>query len=243
MFCICMLCAVGIVGGLGAASHLEKFAIKDVSVTGVQKLPADALAASIGGVINSEDSWIFSRKNMFLYPRAAIKETLAAEFPRIKNVSVARQSLLAQAVVVTIKEREPFAKWCSMDCLVMDASGFIFATSSDETPKTSYTFQGGLLPNTDIIGQTFLRGRLAEIITLLDSLAAAGFAPQGISIETDRDFTITLEKGPELRASFESDPSDIIRNLQTALEADGMKEKFPSLQYIDLRFGNRVYYK
>lgn len=269
VFCICILCAAGIVGGLGAASHLEKFAIKSVLVNGAQALASDVLVAAATATLADHGFSLFSRKNMFLYPRAAIETTLAADFPRIKDVSVARQSLLAQAVVVTISEREPFALWCPSEigkpshgvgtidtrCFVMDRDGFIyapfegeaslmgFATSSGSAIVSLYVFHGGLLPNTNIIGQTFLRGRLQGIIQLLNGLSKAGFDAKGISVDSEKDFEVMLENGPKLLASFEMAPSDIIRNLQTALDADSLKARFDTLQYIDLRFGNRVYYK
>lgn len=244
MFCICILGAVGLVSGLGAASHLEKFAIKDISVTGVQKLSSEALTAVAGATLKDEGFKLFSRKNMFLYPRFAIEDTLAANFPRIKNVSVARQSLLAQAITVTVEERTPFATWCSKDaiCFLMDENGFIFEEAG-EVPLSSYIFRGGLLPHADILGQTFLRGRIQEIVQFLHDLEKAGFKASGITVDSEKDFTVVLENGPMLLASFQIMPSDIIHNLQTALEADGLRKKLEKLQYIDLRFGNRVYYK
>ena len=99
------------------------------------------------------------------------------------------------------------------------------------------------MPNTDVIGQTLLRGRLQEIIALLDSLATTNYKPEGITVDSEKDFSIVLADGPLLLVSFEMSAGDIIRNLQTALEADGVKVKFTTLHYIDLRFGNRVYYK
>ncbi len=256
MFCICILCAAGVVGGLGAASHYEKFAIKDVSVTGADRIAPESLTAAVHSALQETGFHLFSRTNMFLYPKSLIESDLSKEFPRIKAVSVARQSLLASAVVVSVKERDAFALWCpstiaaashgagdsSEKCFVMDAGGFIYADAGD-SPSTAYIFHGGLLPNTETIGQTFLRGRMQDALSLLDALAKAGFKPQGLSVDSEKDFSVRLDGGPLILASFDMRIDDIIRNLQTALDADGMKDKFVSLEYIDLRFGNRVYYK
>jgi hypothetical protein len=37
--------------------------------------------------------------------------------------------------------------------------------------------------------------------------------------------------------------TDIMRNLKTVLEADALHGNIEALEYIDLRYGNRVYYK
>ena len=243
MFCICLMGAAGLVGGVAGASHLQQFAVSDISITGASAIPAEALVSSVENSLTDGGFRFFSRNNMFLYPRSTIERELSAHFPRIKDVSVARTSLLASAVVVAVEERAAYAKWCSTSgaCYAMDASGFIYATEGDAS-STSYIFRGGLAPG-EAIGQIFLRGRLGGIVTLMRELEKAGFKANSITVDTEKDFTLTLENGLKLLVSFAMAPADIIRNLETALEAEGLREKLDTLEYIDLRFGNRVYYK
>lgn len=241
MFCICLMGAAGLLGGVAGASHLQQFAVSDISVTGASAIPVEAVVSSVENSLTDGGFRFFSRKNMFLYPRSTIENTLSAEFPRIKGVTIARTSLLASAVVVAVEEREPFAKWCADACYVMDSSGFIYALEGG-APESPYVFSGGLAPG-EAIGQTFLRGRLQSIVTLLHDLEKEGFTARGITVDTEKDFTVILESNLKLLVSFEMAPSDIIRNLETALEAEGLREKLDTLEYIDLRFGNRVYYK
>lgn len=238
----CLLGGVALVGAVGAASHLQHLAIADVSVTGVQQLSVESLTGTVQEQLDQTGFRLFSRKNMFLYPKSAIESDLTAQFPRIKKVSVARESLLAAALIVAVEERKPYATWCSASCYVFDSHGFVFAEMT-ETPEKHYVFYGGLIAGEDVVGQTFLEGRLADVVAFLDSLAAAGYEPQGFTVDSEKDFTVTLAKGQKILASFEIPAGDILRNLATALEAEDLKEKFDSLEYIDLRFGNRVYYK
>jgi len=237
----CLLGGVALVGAVGAASHVQQLAINDVSVTGVQLLSHESLTGKVKERLEETGFRLFSRKNMFLYPKSAIESDLAAEFPRIKKVSVARESLLASALVVMVEERKPYATWCNASCYVFDSRGFVFAEKT-ETPEKAYVFYGGLLPS-DPVGQTFLEGRLPEMISLLDTLGAAGFPAESLTVGSEKDFTIALSSGQKIHASFDMPAGDIVRNLTTALEAEGLEGKFKSLEYIDLRFGNRVYYK
>ena len=245
-FCICILCGAGLVGGLGLASHAERFAINNVSVSGAHELSTSTLTAAVETGLQNNIFKIFSRRNMFIYPRREIEQTLVDTFPRIENVEVSRASLLAQAVVVTVQERMPFAKWCGKDgaCYLLDDTGFIFAeTKESQQPTTVYVFKGGLLPNTSPIGQTFLHGRLLGIVHFLGLLTQAGYSPLGIYVENEKDFSVPQKNGPLLLIPFDLKPENMVHDLQLALEADSVRGRETDLEYVDLRFGNRVYYK
>jgi len=64
-----------------------------------------------------------------------------------------------------------------------------------------------------------------------------------MTVESEKDFSVILALGPTLQIPFEMSSDDLIRNLETALEANSLRDRLPELEYIDLRFGNRVYYK
>lgn len=248
MFSVCMLLGAGLVGGLGFASHAERFAIKDISVQGAEKVPANALTASVQSAL-SDDFWkIFAKKNIFLYPAGDIEEKLSAEFPRIKEVQLSRPALLAQAVVVSVEERIPFAKWCQPTseaerCFFLDSNGFIFAEADEQQPATSYVFRDGLLPHRGVVGQTFLLGRLPTIVHFLELLKQAGYEPLGISVENEKDFSVSLAGTFTLRMLFDADKEKAISDLKLALEAEAVRDRVDELEYVDMRFGNRVYYK
>lgn len=238
----CLLAAAGVAGGLGAASHLQQFAVGDVSVEGVATISKDAIVAAVGQVLHTDSFEFFSRKNVLLYPKSEIESKLMADVPRIKKVSVARESMLASALVVSVEERSAFAKWCDEACFVMDERGFVFAPEGD-APKVSYVFSGGLVSDENPVGQVFLEGRLSAVLGLLDALAAAGYAPQKFAVDSEKDFTITFEGGQRIMATFEMASADVVRNLTTVLNSDALGGNWGTVEYIDLRFGNRVYYK
>jgi len=244
MFSICMLLGAGFVGGLGLVSQAERFAIKDVSIQGAEDIPANALTASVQNAI-SDNFWkIFSKKNIFLYPERDIEAKLSAEFPRIKEVELSRPALMAQAVVVTVEERTPYAKWCAAEkCYFLDSNGFIFAEADGTQTTTPFVFRAGLLPDREPIGQTFLLGRLSTIVHFLGLLKQAGYEPQGITIENEKDFSVPLAGTFTLRVLFDTEGEKVIHDLKLALEADTVRDRVSELEYVDMRFGNRVYYK
>jgi cell division septal protein FtsQ len=240
---VCFFAAIGIVGGLAGVSHLNQLAINDVAVYGAKNIQSEALTASVSAGLSNNGFKLFSRRNMFLYPQSTIEKSLSSEFPRIKTVSLSRESFLAQAVVVTIDERVPYARWCKDDrCFLTDPTGFIFAESAGEAPQKAYVFSGGLAPQ-EPVGQTFLRGRFYTALALLQALEDAGYVPTGLTVDSEKDFSVQLTNGPRLMLSFDMSIESVLKNIEATLSAEGLREKFNTLEYIDLRFGNRVYFK
>lgn len=239
-----LLLGLGLVGGLGLATHAERLAINDISLVGLQQLPPNALASVVEERLSEKVMKIFARKNMFLYPQEHIESSLSERFPRIKTVEVSREALLAQSIQVEIEERMPFAKWCEKDfCYFLDDEGFVFAEADPGEVGTPYIFEGGLIPHENRIGQTFLQGRFSAILHFLELLTSVGYAPIGIRVENDKDFSVSMGKGPALLVPFDVAGEKILADLSLALEAESVRDRGDELSYVDLRFGNRVYYK
>lgn len=243
--CVCVLVGAGVVGGLGGVSHLERLAVQDVHVQGAKEIIPAEIAATVESGMQHNAFKLFSARNIFLYPKNAIEQSLSHNFPRIKTVSIGRETLLAQAVIVTLEERAPYATWCNKEaaCFFMDATGFIFAPSDTEhAPETSYIFKGGLTHG-DAVGQSFLRTRIDDVVALMELLKDAGYESAGITVENETDFTVHLIQGPDIYVPFSTSAESIVHNLVTALESESLIGKLETLTYIDLRFGNRVYFK
>lgn len=241
----------GALMGVSALSYLPKYSVTSVNVSGAEIVSPKLIRAYAETKLNDGTSPIISRQNIFLYPREEIEKGITGYFPRIQKAEVERNSMLAQAVTVKLTERNPFALWCSDDqeCFLMDESGFIFARAESSAENTDPIFRGGLSVKAGItasetaIGQTFLPGRFAGMLDLFDRLRKAGFAPTGASVHDDQDFTVSFSEGFLLRAAFAENATALVRNLQLSLTAEPVKGKVNKLEYIDLRFGNRVYYK
>lgn len=229
--------------GAGRLSYNERFVINHIVVQGVSAIDPRVVETTVEAGLNDGAYHLFSRSNMFLYPREQLAQKLMSELPRIKSVNMQRESLLAQAVTVFIAERGARHLWCDVEkCFFMDADGYIFSENSGPQ-ELQYTFEGGLVSNESPIGQTFLRGRLSIMIDLLQRLESAGYVSSGATVENEKDFVVQLEKGFYLKVAFNSAAADVVRNLELILSSDGLNGKSDNLDYVDLRFGNRVYYQ
>lgn len=237
-----LVISIMMVFGAGWLSYNERLIIADVSVQGAKSLNPEAVKTAVDSNLHDGKFHLFSRSNIFLYPKSELADALRTELPRIKSVAISRESLLAQAVIVSLEERQPRHRWCNVEsCFLMDDDGYIFADAAGE--DVAYEFRGGLLPTEPPIGQTLLRGHLRDVLELLSLLKNAGHTPVSVTIENEKDMSISLESGFYLKVTFASDASDVVKNLELILTSDALREKQNSLEYVDLRFGNRVYYQ
>ena len=251
VFCFVLIGAI--VYGVSELSYTPKLLINNVSVVGAKEVPPKLVRTYVETKLNDGTNPILSRQNIFLYSRALIEQNIIKYFPRIKEASISRESMLAQVLTVTIEERQPFALWCSEKCYLMDEGGFIFALAPPPAGGLSQNkymkFSGGLSAQAGLsaasspIAQTFLPKNFSSVLELIKLLRQAGFAPKGATADDGMDFSVPFDEGFVLRASFGVDANELVRNLQLALSSDPLRGKVNKVEYIDLRFGNRVYYK
>ena len=93
------------------------------------------------------------------------------------------------------------------------------------------------------IGHVFVGAHMPAIVALLQVLGQAGFTPTGATVENDQDYLVPLAQGFYIKVSFGEDPENVAKNLHLVLTSDALFGKESQLEYVDLRFGDRVYYK
>jgi cell division septal protein FtsQ len=230
-------------------SYRPQYELNAVNVGGVQAVPVADIQHFVDGIIHDGKNHFFSEANIFFYPRSLIEQDLIRNFPRIKTVVITRPSIMSRTLVVTVSERQSFALWCpsfstaSDQCAQMDESGYLFAPyDASTTPATSYIFAGEA-SSTLQIGQTFEQDHLPGILSLLHMLDQSAVRPLGLIVGSDSDFSVPTQEGYTLKLSFGEDVADVLKNLKLVLTSSPVKDKLADLEYIDLRFGNRVYYK
>lgn len=232
--------------GVHSISYLPRLSVGLISVTGTERMDPALIQSYVDSQIHDGSNHFLSRANIFLYPKAVIEKGITASFPRVQTARIIRTGF-SQTLNVAITERKPFAEWCSdaSTCYALDESGFIFSAvdaSSTSAFAQPYVFSGGV--GGAPIGQIFIPGHMTGLLALLRILQQqSGLTPVSIRVENDQDITIHFAEGFDLKASFGEDAAGLARNLQLVLSSPLLQGKESELEYIDLRFGNRVYYK
>lgn len=252
--------------GVGEASYLQRFAIGAVTVDGAESIPARLVAAYVDTALYDGSRPYISRTTLFTYKPDQLAAGVVAFFPRVREARVERSSIMGNGITVVIKERTPFARWCkarraespaqatsteqifaeTQECYLMDDGGFVFAAvehAGTATPETPYIFAGGLDLTRPVIGQRYAPAHLPGMLALIRSLGQAGFAPRGASQRGSDDFAVELEGGFTVLASFGQSVADLTHNLDLVLSSQQLRDRRAELEYVDMRFGDRVYYR
>jgi hypothetical protein len=242
LFVLISIAVITLILLLSWGSRHPRINVSEVSVTGVSELPQKVVEAFAEGVLNDGNFRIFSRNNIFLYPRSKIEKELSSEFPRVMTASVSLASIIDPSLVIKIKERESHSLWCrsDRDCFLLDNTGFIFANAEGETISSGNIFTGGLVGENPI-GYSFLPNHYVKISKLIEGVRDLSINVKSINILNDTDFSIIDNDDMHLKVSFNQSIEEVLSNLKAILGSSAIKDR--DIEYIDLRFGNRVYYK
>jgi hypothetical protein len=248
------VCAVGIIAwGIHALSYAQTLSIQGISVSGTERIAPEEITSSINGYLDDGRFHYLSLRNILVYPKEGIAWHLGVVFPRIRFASVSREGLFSRTLHIAVGERHPYAQWCAEStassslCYMLDDTGFVFAESVSPSHgefETAYTFVGGIPTSLSPIGAYFAAGQFPSLLALLRILQQEGnVIPSRIEMLPDQDFSVSFEQGFLIKASFGQDAEMLARNLALTLSSDALRTRVDAIEYIDLRFGSRIYYK
>ena len=226
-------------------TYHSRMALGEVTVLGVSRVSPNLVKAFFERTLYDGTNHFLSRSNIFWYPKETLETEIQRYVPRIKTVNIKRAGLVAQAVIITIEERKRYGVWCSEQeqCFEMDARGFTVDEVPTGAPARGYTFSGVVATGTPPIGQTYLEEYMESVISFLGLLEKKNLKPVHVSSDGAVDYWVELENGVSIRVALSGVPEDMARNLELALSSDALRGQTETLEYIDLRFGNKLYYK
>jgi len=180
-----------IVGGIIYAFYSSNFEIKEIEVSGYEVLAEDDLQDWINQELSGNYLWVFSKRNIFLYPKRHLIQGLLANFPRLSGVEVNLNSWNRLSVHIT--ERDVRTVWCDSydklvsevssstsaitdwrQCFFADEKGVVFA----EAPYFSdniFVELDGLLPERPLGDQPLPLSKYQQVVRLADNLPKVFF--------------------------------------------------------------------
>ncbi len=246
------VCLVALFFILSLVSKIKGFAIKDVAVSGASVISTDEIKSAVQKDISGNYLHLFSKKNIFIYPKNKIERDLRDNFKRIKNLNVAMGEHSTLDIKLTEQNQEFL--WCAdaIKCYFLNKDGLIFSEApffSGDVYFKFFTTLSSADAAHPIGAKVFSPETMAGISDLINSLPAIGLKSISLSSDLPGSFAIALAgaNSPKLLIKEKSDFTKIYNNLSSALNTEPLKtkikENYASLKYIDLRFENKVYYK
>ena len=224
-------------------TRVSMLTITDITVTGGETIPHEVVEKLVRETLTGTYLGIIPRQFSWWYPETEIIQALS-QIPRMKNPVIEREG--GRALSVRFEEYQPYALWCadrtSGDCVFIDATGYAFGAA----PKLS----GGAFLRYRTLGKdmkvgiTMAERYQIETMETFVNLVETNLKFPITQIETDTagDVFYIIAGGGEFKATLKDDAQKIFDNLRVIIAAKEFSDIRPgSFQYIDLRFGNKVF--
>ena len=231
-------------------TRIPAFQITAVSVEGVRVADPEDISQFILDDLSGYTFKVLPRGSVMLLSTNALEERLYQAFPRFSSVNISRAG--TGTLSVSISEYAGVYVWCAQgvdlnDCYFMDEKGMVFA----EAPY----FSGSAYPKVFVGEQQELPFKpisdiqLETMKTLIERLPTVSVTPTAFHFLPGEVHVFFLHNGTESKIVF-NEKAVLDQSLETLFS--GMRvQAFASmyhstekvLEYIDLRFSNKMVYK
>ncbi|OGI79442.1 hypothetical protein A3F19_00505 [Candidatus Nomurabacteria bacterium RIFCSPHIGHO2_12_FULL_37_29] len=233
------------------------FNITSVEIVGNKIIDTEIIKTVAEKEIAGYYFWFFPKTNIFFYPKNNIKKELANQFKRLKDITLFVEK--NKVLKISLNERIGLYTWCGISpgteligenskeqCYFIDKDGYVFDEAPYFSGEVYFKFYGPILES------YFSPDIFSKLISFKDTLFSMGLEPVILYMQENKNIKIflsdrTSSSKPEIILKSDSDFEKIADNLEAALTTEplqkNLKSKYSSLKYIDLRFGNKVYYK
>jgi cell division septal protein FtsQ len=242
-----LLLALGV--SLVWVSNAAFVRVTNVLVSGEDSIPDASLTAVVQHELEGKYFGLFAKNNIFLYPKVHIERELLALYPTLKSAKVVAQNF--HTIAVSVVERTPKALWCNstgdetQGCILLDENGLAYANAPSYSAKVYRTYVGplkeGPLPKQFLLPEQFRS--LAALVDALEKNRAPDRIAQ-VSVDEHTDVQLVFSPGYAVLFALGDDSGQILDRFVLALgAAPFLSHKLSEFEYIDLRFGDKVYYK
>ncbi len=216
--------------------------VKKIEIYGLVTIQEDEIINKVKNLIEGNVFFIFPRSNMVLIDDDKIVNSIKSINNRIETVDI--DTKINNILKINIKERESGYIWCSFayDCFLMDISGLIFDTSAKSEKDGKLVFYGRI--RTDPIMQKFASKEELDLFAKLSQILKENKI-NVLSINTDQfDKTYLITDIGDIILNLED--KEILKSIDNVLVLiENHQSKNPNtlFNYIDARFGNKLFYK
>lgn len=231
--------------GIGWGLTHDAVAITTVAVSGNTLVESGKIEEVVHKELKVTRKFLLYGGTIFTYNKKRIVSEILSQYPRFESVTVEAKNISTLEVVIT--ERAPVAQWCNgaelPECYLVDGNGTIFERIG--APRESLVIYKG-----DVSGEVLRQSLLRNMFTEMHDFVARLQTEISIDVTEvhlfEGEAEIISSTHPKLKVNRDESLERTVSYVQITLDSQEYKElATPETEpkYIDLRFGNRVYYK
>ena len=255
-------------GGAAYVMTLPALRLERLEIKGADLVSPAAIEAKAREVIRGEVWGFIPRDNFFFVSSELIERELRRYFPQLEKVNAAKR--FPNRLMIKIEERQLWGIYCERQDSTRLRPSFAKATPGEQssggqaeppsscfyldTNGTAYealaAFEGWLLPviyspAPPTLGQEAARPEMLEFYGQAQKAASSingQILTMTMSTTTPADVRLQLAEGWELWVTAERPTAEWLGVIKSVLEKE-IGGRRSELDYVDLRFGNKVFYK
>jgi cell division septal protein FtsQ len=238
--------------------------ITDVVIRGNRMSKTDSLISSVKQKLDGRYALVIPRDNILFYPKTEIVQLIRRSDPSLAKVTA--EVNLDRQLIIDVVERTPDFLWCNTldennkHCYFMDKNGVVFM----EAPQFSDNVFIEIVGRTkdDPLGKmtipkmefSSLYKFVKVIPNLIKGTSLSGYSIYKITSLGVGDYNIFFRSNSgsssqnwHLVVNLRGQVASTLANFSTVIDSEVFKKDATDskrkLDYIDLRFGNKIFYK
>lgn len=252
---------VTLVFGLSYFSAHPRVTISNIKIDGNRVVNTSKIESVVKSSIEGRYLYLFKKSNVFIYPKNKIIKDLKNEFARIKDVEISTNQFTNLSIKVS--ERVGLYLWCgeqineedklNEECYFINDEGYIFDKAPFFSGNIYFKFYSPLnnkeiepLGNSSLDPET-----IKDIFAFSDALEEMSFKVATIDMYDENEYKLYLKRSstklPQIIFKKEDNLEEILNNFSSSMKQEKFVEevrgRYSSLEYIDLRYKNKVLYK
>lgn len=240
-------------------AHRKEIRISKVILNGGVLIKQSDIGEKSLEFMSGSYMWLYPKNVSFWYQRHNLEKYLEQNFKRIDTVHIRLDDL--NTMIVEIEERKPFAIWCeslpttvdvltednSPKCYFLDQNSTIFSEAPYFSGDAYFKYYGGLSTTTPI-GNYYMASstEFEEVYAFIDSVRKMSIHPQYLVAKDNGDFSLVVSGGGEIYFDTKKPLTEVAQNLESLLRTPALSTStnmYLPIEYIDLRYGNKLFYK
>ncbi len=253
-------------GVVSFISHLDYLTVNRISVEGNRAVSEIDILNIVDGYLEGRHLGMFSKQNIMFLPVSDIEDDLRRNFFRIKDISLKKE--MPDGLLITVVERKPHALWCiegdsysnieylvteniiefetSEPCWFLDSDGYAFSHAPSFSDSVYFQYFDTSLDRPKEDFHFLPTKQFKELEDFILSIETLNLKPVFVIRQSADEFHMYLSDGSFLNFSFQHSFNDVFYWLGVLLQEkkdELIDEKgVLTVEYIDLRFGNRIFY-
>ncbi len=234
-----------IITGIIYSFRIPQVQITETKISGNSFVTTEEIQKKADSILNSNILWVIPVRNIFLFPNNRLESEIK-ENPAVIEATVKKDFF--NKITIQIVEQEKEALYCnSFDrttCFYINNEGFLYSQVSEY-----------VVPEQEIIVYLendyknlkefiFDKKLYFDMMTFIKSSARYGISIGSVYLKSDTVLEFHTRDGAILLTSRYDEFEKDFNNFIALFDQEVMtKEQLKDIQYIDLRFGNKVFYK